>query len=52
MQNAAGFGFDDLFWLTLFVLFTSALVSALLQRMRKDRCLKLFDDYHLSLIHI
>lgn len=51
MQESSWFGFDDLFWLTLFVLFASALVGALLRRMRKDRCLRLFDDFHVTLLN-
>ena len=44
------FGFDDLFWLTLLVLFLSALVGALLRRFRRNGCLKLFDNYHVTYI--
>ena len=50
-ESTSTFGFDDLFWLTLLVLFVSTLVGALLTRFRRDRCLKLFDDYHVTLVH-
>jgi len=50
-EQSSWFGFDDLFWLTLLVLFGSALLGALLRRLRKDRCLRLFDDFHITLIN-
>jgi hypothetical protein len=49
-DSGSWFGFDDLFWLTLLVLFVSALTGALLRRFRKNGCLKLFDNYHVTYI--
>jgi hypothetical protein len=53
MNDGGGswFGFDDLFWLTLFVLFFAAFVGALLRRFRRNGCLKLFDNYHVTYIN-
>ncbi|MHC4578471.1 MAG: hypothetical protein ACYTFD_19965 [Planctomycetota bacterium] len=42
------FGFDDLFWLTVLVIFVATLVAALLARLRKDKCLKLLDEHHVT----
>ncbi|MDP6377634.1 MAG: hypothetical protein QF921_01215 [Pseudomonadales bacterium] len=50
-ENGSWFGFDDLFWLTLLVLFVSTSIGALLRRFRRDRCLRLFDDYHITFVH-
>jgi hypothetical protein len=49
-SGGAWFGLDDLFWLTLLVLFLATLVGALLRRFRKDRCLRLLDDYHVTYV--
>ena len=48
--GASCFGFDDLFWPTLWVLFLSAMVGVLLRRFRRNGCLKLFDNYHVTYI--
>ena len=45
------FGFNDLFWLTLLVLFSATLLAGLVRRYRKDRCLKLLEDYHVTVVH-
>ena len=50
-DQTSWFGFDDLFFLTLLVLFASTLIGALLRRFRRDRCLQLFDDFHVTFIH-
>jgi len=48
MEATGWFGFDDLFWLTLLVIFVSALLASLAPLYRTSRCLKLFDDYHVT----
>ncbi len=50
-ESTSWFGFDDLFWLTLLVLFGSALLGALLRRFRRDRCLGLFNDHHITYLN-
>jgi hypothetical protein len=42
------FGFDDLFWITLLVVFLSAFLGAIIPLLRTNRCLALFDDYHVT----
>ncbi|MHC4416336.1 MAG: hypothetical protein ACYS0G_13755 [Planctomycetota bacterium] len=52
-QNEAGasspwFGLDDVFWLTILVVFVVAIVAALVRLLQKDRCLKLLGDFHVT----
>ena len=41
--------FTDVLVLTILLIFVSAIVGAVIARRRKDRCLRLFDDYHVTL---
>lgn len=41
--------FTNLFWLTIAFLFLSAIVGTVVVHRQKDRCLKLFHDFHASL---
>lgn len=42
------FGIDDVFWLTVFFIFLVTIVGALVRRLRKDKCLKLLHDDHVT----
>ena len=41
--------FSNVFGLTVLFIFLSAIIGAIVSRRRKDRCLKLFDDYHVTM---
>jgi hypothetical protein len=41
--------FTNIFWLTIGFIFLTAIIGAIVARRRKDRCLKLVRDYHVSL---
>ena len=41
--------FSNVFGLTILFIFLSAIVGAIVSRRRKDRCLKLLDDYHVTM---
>ncbi|MHC4141850.1 MAG: hypothetical protein ACYSUF_08245 [Planctomycetota bacterium] len=42
------FGLDDVFWLTILLVFVLGIVAAFVRLLQKDRCLKLLDDYHVT----
>ncbi len=44
--------FDNIFWLTLLFVFLTAIVSAVIRLRQKDKCLKLFHDYHVTYLNI
>ena len=44
----AWLGFDSLFWLTVLVIFLATILGAVLGRLRKDKCLKLLHDHHVT----
>jgi hypothetical protein len=48
--GSSTFALDDVFWATLLLIFLVPLVVALVARVRKDRCLKLLDDHHVTLL--
>lgn len=37
---------DNAFWLSVMVIFLITIISAFIRRRQRDRCMKLFDDYH------
>jgi len=37
---------DNAFWLSVMIIFLITIISAFIRRRQRDRCLKLFDDYH------
>jgi len=41
-------GLDNLFWLTVGLIFSVTLLGAIVRRIKKDRCLKLFHNYHIT----
>ena len=41
--------FTNIFWLTIGFIFLAAIISAVIARRRKDRCLKLLHDYHVTM---
>lgn len=42
--------FTNIFWLTIGFIFLSAIIGAIIARRRKDRCLKLLDEYHVTMV--
>jgi hypothetical protein len=46
---ASGGFFTNLLLLTILFIFVSAIVGAIVARRRRDRCLALFDDYHITM---
>lgn len=44
--------FTNIFWLTIGFIFLTAIIGAIIARRRKDRCLKLLDDYHVTMVLI
>ncbi len=42
------FGLDDVFWLTILLVFVVGIVAAFVRLLQKDKCLKLLDDYHVT----
>jgi hypothetical protein len=42
------FGLDDVFWLTILLVFVLGIVAAFVRLLQKDKCLKLLDDYHVT----
>ena len=48
MEEGASF-FTDLFWASLALIFLCAIIGAVLSRRQKDRCLRLLDDFHVTL---
>lgn len=49
-QQGRWFSLDDAFWLTILLVFLITVVGAILRRMRRDRCLRLFDDDHVTFL--
>lgn len=47
-EDGGWFGLDDLFWLTVLVIFLATIIGALVRRLRKDKCVKLLDDHHVT----
>ena len=41
--------FTDLFWATLAFIFLAGIIGTIIGRRQKDRCLKLLDDFHVTL---
>ncbi len=41
--------FSDIFWMSIGLIFLAAIVGAIVAQRRRDRCLKLIDDYHITL---
>ena len=41
--------FTSIFWMTIGVFFVSAIIGEILARRRRDRCLKLLHDHHVTL---
>ena len=39
---------DNIFWLTVLVIFLVTIATALLRRLSRDKCLKLFHEYHVA----
>lgn len=37
---------DNAFWLSVVMIFLITIISAFIRRRQRDRCMKLFDDYH------
>ncbi len=48
-DSGSGLFFTNLLLLTIVFIFASAIVGAVVARRKRDRCLKLFDDYHLTM---
>ncbi len=46
----SGFGLDDLFWATVVLIFVVTLAAALVRRLRRDRCLRLMHDFHVTVL--
>jgi hypothetical protein len=42
------FGFSNIFWLTILVIFVLGIVAAFVRLLQKDKCLKLLDDFHVT----
>jgi hypothetical protein len=42
------FGLDDVFWLTILLVFVVGIVAAFVRLLQKDKCLKLLHDYHVT----
>ena len=49
-QQPSWLGLDDLFWLTILVVFVVAIVGAVVRRWQRDKCLKLLNDHHVTLL--
>jgi hypothetical protein len=47
-ERVRWFGLDDIFWLTILVVFVVAIVAAFVRLLQKDKCLKLLDDFHVT----
>ncbi len=43
-------GLDDLFWATIALIFLVTLAGALIRRVRRDECLRLFHDSHVTVL--
>ncbi len=41
--------FSTIFWITLGIIFISAIFGAIIKRRQRDRCLRLLDDFHVTL---
>lgn len=41
--------FSDIFWMSIGLIFLAAIIGAVFAHRRRDRCLKLMDDYHVTL---
>ena len=48
MGEGASF-FTDLFWASLALIFLCAIIGAVVSRRQRDRCLRLLDDFHVTL---
>ena len=42
---------DEIFWVTIVVIFSVSIISAIVRTRQKDKCLRLLHDYHVTLIH-
>lgn len=42
--------FDDLFWLSLLIIFGASVVTALVRARQRDKCLALLDDHHVTIV--
>ena len=41
---------DEIFWITIVVIFSMSIITALVRARQKDKCLRLLHDYHVTLI--
>lgn len=41
-------GIDDILWITILFIFLATLLAAFIRRVRKDKCLRLFDRQHVT----
>jgi hypothetical protein len=48
MEQGASF-FTDLFWASLALIFLCAIIGAVVSRRQRDRCLRLLNDFHVTL---
>ncbi len=52
LQDSAGwFGVDDLVWLAVLFIFLAAIASVFVRRLRKDKCLALLNDHHVTYLN-
>ena len=52
LQDSVGwFGVDDLVWLAVLFIFLAAIASVFVQRLRKDKCLALLNDHHVTYLN-
>lgn len=51
-QRAPLFSLDNAFWMSVLVIFLLTIISAFIRRRQRDRCLKLFNDYHTTLLSL
>ena len=49
-DSSSGGFFTNLLLLTILFIFVSAIVGAIVARRRRDRCLALLDDYHITMV--
>ena len=42
---------DNAFWISVLVIFLVTIISAFIRRRQRDRCVKLFDDFHSTFLH-
>ena len=46
--GGAWFGLNNVFWLTILIIFVLGIVAAFVRLRQKDKCLKLLEDYHVT----